>query len=90
MRICADGPGVVKDEHWDLTEGLESPSDQLWWLTPGTRTHARMWRCEPCCRCGRGLARHVSKMWGTSTRCDSHSGLVVEPQNHLATDGVFY
>jgi hypothetical protein len=25
----------------------------------------------------------VSRMWGTHTRYDTHSGLVVEPQNHL-------
>jgi hypothetical protein len=24
----------------------------------------------------------VSRTWGTGTLCDSHSGLVVEPQNH--------
>jgi hypothetical protein len=23
MRVCADGPGAVKNERWDLTEGLE-------------------------------------------------------------------
>jgi hypothetical protein len=24
----------------------------------------------------------VSKTWGARTRCDTHGGLVVEPQNH--------
>jgi hypothetical protein len=27
MRVHADGPGPVKDEHWDLTKGLKSPGD---------------------------------------------------------------
>jgi hypothetical protein len=40
------------------------------------------WRSEPCCRHDRGLVGHVSRTWGTRTLCDSHSGLVVEPQNH--------
>lgn len=29
MRIRNSGPGVLKDERWDLTEGLEKPSDQV-------------------------------------------------------------
>jgi hypothetical protein len=27
MWVCADGLGAVKDEHWDLTDGPESPVD---------------------------------------------------------------
>ena len=27
MRVPADGPGVVKDERCDLTEGPKSPGD---------------------------------------------------------------
>jgi hypothetical protein len=27
MWARVDGPGTVKDEHWDLTEGPESPGD---------------------------------------------------------------
>jgi hypothetical protein len=27
MRVGANGPGAVKDEHWELTEGPESPGD---------------------------------------------------------------
>jgi hypothetical protein len=27
MRVRANGPGAVKNERWDLTEGPESPSD---------------------------------------------------------------
>jgi hypothetical protein len=41
MRASADGPGAVKDECWDMADGPEQQGDQLWWLTPGTRTHAR-------------------------------------------------
>jgi hypothetical protein len=26
IQVRADGPGVAKDEHWDLTEGPEKPS----------------------------------------------------------------
>jgi hypothetical protein len=39
MRVRVDGLRAVKDECWDLTEGSESSGDQLWWLTPETRTH---------------------------------------------------
>jgi hypothetical protein len=27
MRVHVDGPGAVKDERWELTEGPESPGD---------------------------------------------------------------
>jgi hypothetical protein len=27
MRICANGPGVAKNEHWDLTKGPEKSDD---------------------------------------------------------------
>jgi hypothetical protein len=49
MRDRANGPGVVKDECWILADGPEQPGDQPWWLTPETRTRARMWRGRPCC-----------------------------------------
>jgi hypothetical protein len=29
MRILNSGQGVLKDECWNLTEGLEKPSDQV-------------------------------------------------------------
>jgi hypothetical protein len=83
MRARADGPVVVKDECWVLADGPEQSSDQSWWMTPGTRTRARMWWSGPCCRHNRGLARHVSRTWGTRTRCDTHDSLVFEPQDYL-------
>jgi hypothetical protein len=27
MRVCANGPGTVKDERWVLNEGPEKPGD---------------------------------------------------------------
>jgi hypothetical protein len=84
MRAHADGPGEMKDECWVLADGLEQPGDQPWWVTPRLHTRVRTWRSEPCCRCGRGLAGHVPRTWGTRTPCDSHNSLVVEPQNHPA------
>jgi hypothetical protein len=36
MRARADGLRVVKGECWVLTDESEQPSDQPWWLTPGT------------------------------------------------------
>jgi hypothetical protein len=27
MQVCANGPGAVKDEDWNLTEGPESSGD---------------------------------------------------------------
>jgi hypothetical protein len=77
MRAHANGSGAVKDECWVLPDGLEQPGDQPWWLTPRTCTRARMWWSGPCCRRVRGLAEHVSRMWGTRMRCDTHDGLVV-------------
>jgi hypothetical protein len=42
MWAHADRPGAVKDECLVLVaDGSEQPGDQLWWLTPVTRTHAR-------------------------------------------------
>jgi hypothetical protein len=73
MRVCADG-------RWDLTKGLESMGDLSWWLTPRTHTRARTWRSGLCCRRGRGLARHMSRTWGTCTWCATHGGLAVDPQ----------
>jgi hypothetical protein len=84
MRAHADGPGEVKDECWEVTDKLEKSGDQPWWLTPRTHTRTRMWQSGPCCWCSRALAEHVSRTWGTRTRCDTHDSFVVEPQNHLA------
>jgi hypothetical protein len=36
MGVHPDGPGAMKDERCDLTEGPESPGDQSWWLKLGT------------------------------------------------------
>jgi hypothetical protein len=60
MQARADGPGAVKGECWVLTDGPDELGDQPRWLTPRTRTRARTWWSEPCCRRGRGLARHAS------------------------------
>jgi hypothetical protein len=78
LQARADGLGAVKDECWVLADGPEHPGDQMWWLTPGTRTHSRMWQSGSCFLCGQGLAGHVSKTWETRTWCDTHDGLVVE------------
>jgi hypothetical protein len=81
MRVRVDGPRAVKDKCWILVDGPEQSNDQPWWLTPGIRTHAMTWRSGPCCRLDGGLTGHISRTWGT---CDTHSGLVVWPQNHPA------
>jgi hypothetical protein len=41
MRVRGDGPGVVKNERWDLTKGPKSSGDKSWWLTPAKRTRTR-------------------------------------------------
>jgi hypothetical protein len=64
IRARADGPRAMKDECWVLTDGPEQPGGQSSWLTPETRTRARTWWSEPCCRRGRGLAGHVSGRGG--------------------------
>jgi hypothetical protein len=80
MQVHADGPGAVKDERWDLTEGLESLGHKLWLLTPRTHTRARMWRSGLCCRRCKGPVGHMFRTWGAHTWCDTHGGLVVDPQ----------
>jgi hypothetical protein len=82
MQARADRPGVVEDGCWVLANEPEQTGDQPWRLTPGTHTRARSWKSALCVRHGRGLAGHVSRTWGTLTRCNTHRGLVVEPQNH--------
>jgi hypothetical protein len=74
----------VKDKCWVLADGPEQPGDHPWWLTPRTRIRTRTWQSGSCCWHCRGLAGYVSRTWGTRTWCDTHSGLVVEPQNHHA------
>jgi hypothetical protein len=34
MRVCADGPGSAKDEHWVLEKELKKLDYQPWSLTP--------------------------------------------------------
>jgi hypothetical protein len=77
MWARADGPGAVKGECWVLTDGLEQPGGQPWWLTPRTHTRARMWWSGPCCRHGRGLAGHASGRGGRAHGAVLTTGLVV-------------
>jgi hypothetical protein len=60
MRARADRPGAMNGECWVLTDVPEQPSEQMWWLTLGTCTSARMWRSGPFCWHGRGLVGHMS------------------------------
>ena len=91
MRAHADRPGVVKGECCGLTNGSEQSGDQPWWLTPGTRTYARTWWSGPCCRRGRGLARHASDRGGRARGAVLTAGLVVwASKPPSATDGGFY
>jgi hypothetical protein len=77
MRARADGPGAVKGECWDFTDGSEQPGDQPRWLTPGTRTSARTWWSGLCCRRGRGLAGLASDRGGHARGAVLMTGLVV-------------
>jgi hypothetical protein len=72
IQVRVDGSGVANDEPWDLTEGPEKPSVQLWWLTIGSHTSARTWQSGLCRRCRRGLVGHVSRTWETSMEYDTH------------------
>jgi hypothetical protein len=90
MRAHADRPGAVKGECCVLTNGSEQSGDQPWWLTPGTRTYARTWWSGPCCRRGRGLARHASDRGGRARGAVLTAGLVVwASKPPSATDGWF-
>jgi hypothetical protein len=91
MRARTDKPGVVKDECWVLTDGLEQPGDQPRWLTPGTHNCARTWWSGPCCRRGRGLAGHASDRGGRARGAVLTAGLVIwASKPPSATDGWFY
>jgi hypothetical protein len=67
MRVCANGPGAVKEECCDLTEGSES-SD----MAPA-RGHDMS---GPCCQHGLGLAGHTSRTWGTCMWCATRNSFV--------------
>jgi hypothetical protein len=90
MRARADGPGVMNDECWVLTDGPEQPGDQPRWLIPGTCTRARTWWRGPCCRRGRVLAGHVPRRGGRTRGAVLTTGLVVwASKPPSATDGGF-
>jgi hypothetical protein len=90
MRARADGPGAVKGECWVLTDKLEQPGDQPWWLTPGTCTCARTWWSGPCCRRGRGLAGHTSDHGGRARGAVLTAGLVVWASKPLSATDVWF
>jgi hypothetical protein len=77
MRARADGPGAVKNECWVLADGPEQLGDQLWWLTPGTRTRTRTWWGGLCCWHSRGLVGHASGHGGRTCGVVLTTGLVV-------------
>jgi hypothetical protein len=90
MRARADGPGAVKGECWVLTDGSEQPGDQPRLLTPRIRTCARTWSSGPCCRRGRGLARHTFDRGGRAQGAVLTVGLVVwASKPPIARDGGF-
>jgi hypothetical protein len=77
MQARAYESSAIKDECWDLANGLEQSGDLLWCLTPRTQACMMMWWSGPCCWRGQGLVGHVSRTWGTETWCDTHDNLVV-------------
>jgi hypothetical protein len=74
---------VPMDREWRRTSARTWLRDQSHRVTRRGgwhlgHTHASTWQSGACCRCGWGLVGHVSRTCGT--RCDTHGGLVVEPQ----------
>jgi hypothetical protein len=64
----------------DRRTGVAGMTSHDGWHLGNTRV--RTWQNGSCCWHGWGLSGHVSRTWGMRTRCDTHTYLVVEPQNH--------
>jgi hypothetical protein len=69
MRARAYGPGAMEDKYWVLTDGLEQPDNQPWWLTIGTSTDVVEWTALPA-----WLRTSGTRVWSWRTRtwCGTH------------------